>query len=319
MPVKMNLGMWGSVFAVPSAIVDEHIKLASPSQLKIILFLLRNSGKSYTYKEIGDTLSIHEDDVRDSVAFWVERGLISDDKGTLSPSASETSEPVKETKEHTDTPEKKFIPTRAAKPDIVTVSQRMAADEELRHLVSEVELVLGDMPSHAYISTIIMLRDTCGLPAEVILHLVNYCKSIGKLNANSIDRIGVKWANDGINTIEAADNRIRQIHQSNMNWTRISSVFGLKNIGSPTAKQLEFADRWIGEWHFSDEMLRAAYETCVDNTGKMSNAYINKVLNRWYNAGVFKVEDIAKLDKKKPVKKTKSDASYDIEELEKIV
>ena len=78
MSVRINLGGWGSVFAVPSCIVDEHLKLASPQQLKVILFLLRNSEKSYTYKEIGDTLLIHEEDVKDSVTFWKERGVLAD-------------------------------------------------------------------------------------------------------------------------------------------------------------------------------------------------------------------------------------------------
>ena len=40
MSVRINLGEWGSVFAVPTSIVDQHIKIASPLQLKIILFLL---------------------------------------------------------------------------------------------------------------------------------------------------------------------------------------------------------------------------------------------------------------------------------------
>ena len=92
----------------------------------------------------------------------------------------------------------------------------------------------------------------------------------------------------------------------------------LSNVGSPTKKQLEFAYRWVEEWHFSDEMLRAAYEACIDSAGKFSMSYINKILQRWNNAGIYVTEDIEKLGKKTVNNKKSSDASYDIEALEEI-
>ena len=37
MEYKLNLGSWNSVFAVPSDIVDKHLKLAGAVQLKVLL------------------------------------------------------------------------------------------------------------------------------------------------------------------------------------------------------------------------------------------------------------------------------------------
>lgn len=328
MSVRINLGSWGSVFAVPSCIVDEHLKLASPQQLKVILFLLRNSEKSYTYKEIGDTLLIHEEDVKDCVTFWKERGVLTEFEGELVPdnsSVAEKAEPVTVSVEPEKTAQNinpvKTVVSRPQKPDIITAAQRVSSDENLQNMLAMVESILSKPLSSGDTSTLVMLYDTCGLPAEVIVTLVGYCQSIGKGNMRTIERLGVKWADEGIDSLEAADNKIAQTKRSNANWNRISAVFGLKNIGSPTAKQLEYADIWIEKWLFSDEMLRRAYEINVDTTGKMSTAYINKILNRWHNAGIFKPEDIEKLDAKKPAKKpegSKSNASYNIDELDKI-
>ncbi|MCH5299213.1 MAG: DnaD domain protein [Ruminococcus sp.] len=324
MSVRINLGSWGSVFAVPSSIVDEHLKLASPQQLKVILFLLRNSEKSYTYKEIGDTLLIHEEDVKDSVTFWKERGVLAESGDELVPddsSATESAPVSAESDKPAPSAKPATVVSRPQKPDIITAAQRVSSDENLRNMLAMVESILSKPLSSGDTSTLVMLYDTCGLPAEVIVTLVGYCRSISKGNMRTIERLGVKWADEGIDTLEAADNKIAQTKRSNANWSRISSVFGLKNIGSPTVKQLEFADVWIEKWHFSDEMLRRAYEINVDTTGKMSAAYINKILNRWYNAGVFKPEDIEKLDAKKSSKKSegsKSESSYNIDELDKI-
>ncbi len=317
MSVSLNLGSWGSVFAVPSAVVDEHLKLASPQQLKVLLFLLRNSGKSYSEKEIGDLLRIHEADVRDCVRFWVERKILSEFEGELTPvqDAPKTEEkPVNQEKAKPRT-----VVSRPQKPDIITAAQRVSADENLRHTLAEVESCLAKPLSGGDTATVVMLYDTLGLPPEVIIMLVNYCASIGKRNMRAIERIGIQWSDLGIDSVEAADNKIKQSKISSMNWNRVSSVFGLKNIGSPTAKQLSYVDVWIGEWHFSDEILRIAYEACVDNTGKMSLAYINKILMRWHNAGVSTPEDIEKLDKKSaPAKKPADKPSFDLDELEKI-
>ena len=43
MSYKIDLGAWGSIFAVPTALVDSHIKLASGAQLKVLLYILRNN------------------------------------------------------------------------------------------------------------------------------------------------------------------------------------------------------------------------------------------------------------------------------------
>lgn len=322
MSVKLNLGSWSSVFAVPSCVVDEHIKLASPQQLKILLFLLRNSEKSYTEKQIGDTLVIHEDDVKDSIRFWIDRGVLAENDSQLTPDDSKPAVSATATVEKEPVqPKKKTVVTRPQKPDIITAAQRVSADEKLRHTLAEVESALSKPLSSGDTATIVMLYDTLGLPAEVIVLLVNYCVSIGKGNMRAIERIGIKWSDAGVNSIEAADNRIMQTRLSNEYWSRVSSVFGLKNIGSPTEKQISYVTRWIGEWHFSDEMLRAAYETCVDNTGKMSMAYIDKVLLRWHNSEIATPADIDKLDKKpvnKNIPKKNNNSSFNVDELDKI-
>lgn len=320
MSVRINLGQWGSVFAVPSCVVDEHLRIASHNQLKVLLFLLKNNNNSFTYKELGDALRIHEEDVKDCVAFWTDRGVLCELDGELSPDKGNIQEPKPEPEVKETQPKVKVVVSRPSKPDIVTAAQRVASDENLSHVLTEVESALGKPLSNGNIAVLVMLYDTCALPAEVIVMLVNYCVSIGKANMRAIETIGVKWADDGIYSIEAAENKIRLSRQASMSWSRVSSVFGLQNVGSPTAKQLEYADRWINEWHFSDEMLREAYEICVNTKGEMKLSYINGILSKWYNSGIFTVPDIKKMDAKKSAKtkKKKSDASYDIEELMKI-
>ena len=40
------------MFGVPNAVVDQYLKLATPSQLKVLLYLLRNNGQTVDHSEI---------------------------------------------------------------------------------------------------------------------------------------------------------------------------------------------------------------------------------------------------------------------------
>ena len=43
MSYSINLGSWQSIFAVPSDVVDKHLKLAGGAQLKVLLWVLRHA------------------------------------------------------------------------------------------------------------------------------------------------------------------------------------------------------------------------------------------------------------------------------------
>ena len=79
------------IFPVPNSLVDENIRLASVVQLKVLLFILRHSNDGQWGAEIiAEALSLDEDDVKDAMIFWSERGLLM--KEGQAPSASLTAE-----------------------------------------------------------------------------------------------------------------------------------------------------------------------------------------------------------------------------------
>ena len=128
-------------------------------------------------------------------------------------------EPVKQEteqspKENAEEPQKHFTATRPQKPDFVFTAQRLAVDEELKMLVEETQTTLGKVLSNSDIATLLMLKDTCGLPLDVIFMLIHYCASIDKGNIRTIENIGIQWANDGVYSLEAADNKIKQIQKT---------------------------------------------------------------------------------------------------------
>ena len=176
------------------------------------------------------------------------------------------------------------------------------------------------MLSNADVSTLLMLKDTCGLPLDVILMLIQYAISIDKGNMRTVEKLGVRWADDGVDSVEAAENKIRLATQRTKCYSIVATAFGLKNAGSPSKKQLDYCSAWVTEWKFSPEMLREAYERCVDAKGEMKFNYIDGILRRWHAAGIHNLSELKESEQKKTASKKEPprNQSYNIDQLDEI-
>ena len=71
MKYSLNAGEWNSVFAVPSSVVDKYIKIAGGNSLKLLLYLLRHGGESFSEKELKDALGFRmEGELEDAAHFF---------------------------------------------------------------------------------------------------------------------------------------------------------------------------------------------------------------------------------------------------------
>ena len=85
MEYSLDIGAWNTVFAVPCALVDRHIKLAGKEQLQVILWLLRHAGESFSADKLAEALGISRDSVLDALDYWKDRGLVAENSGALFP------------------------------------------------------------------------------------------------------------------------------------------------------------------------------------------------------------------------------------------
>ena len=333
MSITINLGAWNSVFAVPSKIVDEGLKFSDGVKLKVLLYVLRNAGGELDLHAISKATGVNVTDIPEALDYWVGMEVLQKNQSAYIPtetgdatldynSEHERNEPpapeVQETKPEPES-QPRFAVTKPQKPDYVFTAQRLAVDEELKFLVGEAQNALGKVLSNSDVATLLMLKDTCGLPMDVILMLIQYAISIDKGNMRAIEKLGVSWADDGVDSVEAAENKIRLANQRTKCYSIVASAFGLKNAGSPSKKQLDYCNTWVSEWKFSPEMLREAYERCVDNKGEMKFNYIDGILKRWQREGIKSMNDLRDSESGKKSKESSSKSnSYDIDELEQI-
>lgn len=305
----LNLGAWGSVFAVPSCVVDNYIKVANEAHLKTLLFLLKNSDRKYSSANISDLTGVPEGEVDDALRFWEEMGVITNDNGTITPAATApiTSAPVTAEKPKPVSPrvalaETQFPPTE--------IASAVNGDRAVKYLFETFERLAGRPTKHAERNTLMVIIEEIKLPCEVAVMLVNYCFEIEKATPAYMKTAALDWYESGIDTIGKAEERIRALKQSYTLENKLRVKFGMNSAFS--AKQKEIIKGWA-EMELPDSLIDAAYDKTLNGAGKLSLPYMDSILRKWHEEGIT---DPAQLEKQKKQEASESGSSFDISELE---
>ena len=92
--------------------------------------------------------------------------------------------------------------------------------------------------------------------------LLHYAKDVGKTGTAYLDSVARDWAESGVFTLEAAEKKLQELEEHRQAWAKVQSAAGLPRR-APSRKEEDAAYRWVYQWKFTGEMLRAAYERCV--------------------------------------------------------
>jgi len=149
-------------------------------------------------------------------------------------------------------------------------------DKEIEKLTRCAEKTYGKLLSYAEISTLISLCKFIGIPAGVLTVLIEYTGSLGKKTMAYLKNTALDWQEKGIDTVKKAHEYITYLEQQKNFYSTIKDVLGIYGREF-TKKEREFLDKW-SELKISPETIKDAYERTIDATGKISFAYMNKIL-----------------------------------------
>ena len=288
---SLNLGIWNSIFAVPSVIVDEHIKLAGATQLKVILWILRHSGEKFSLDDISKALNMQSADVKDCMQYWVQVGVISLNGNDIKPVDMESqtendADTVCEQKEEDKKEEKKIF--NSNKIDFEYTVKRIAENKDIAYLMEMADNLYGRLTSQNDKANLLFIHDNYGMPIEIIIMIMQYLKNINRCCTRSVQDMANKWYKKGIFDLEMADKEIKRLEAGNRSAIKIQKIIGDYHV--PTEQEINTAELWMDQWNLSEELIRFAYETCVDSIGKYQPGYMKKIVENWHNKGIRSVE-----------------------------
>lgn len=311
----------GGIFNVPSVLVDKYLKLASEYQLKSLLYILKNNGQSSSEniaKALGQTVG----DIDNLLEFWVEEGILSADSKTVeviqTAQEKDVSEPARQVKETLSAP-------RLSPKDVVSV---LRDDEKLRFLLTEAQKVLGRSISHAEQEMLINMVNYYGLKAEVVLMILEFYRCEKKkgrsIGISYVNAMAKNWADEGIDSIAEAEEKLKEIERSDRLWNEIIAVTGIRHR-RPTVKQREMVNSWFED--FDITMISLAADIMKENTPEPKLTYMNSVLKKWKKGGITspvqvkaQQEEFAKQKAEKTKKnddRLKVKPTYDLEQIKR--
>ena len=135
------------------------------------------------------------------------------------------------------------------------------------------------------------LVDWLGLPVEVVIMLLRFAAGQGKMGKRYIEAVAIDWADKGIDTYESAEEYIREIELRLSNEGKIRGILGIYDRAlSQTEKK--YIKIWTVEKNIPVELVAEAYDRTVAATGKLSWAYMNKIILSWVDEGIKTVSEV---------------------------
>ena len=193
-------------------------------------------------------------------------------------------------------------------------------DTSFRALCGEVQRLLGRNLNTEELKILLGFVRYLGLPADVISVLVCYCKdrarqrgSLRNPSLRTIEKEAYAWAERDIDNLEEA---AAFIQTQNVRNSRLHNLMNILQIRgrSLTAAEERYAASWL-ELGFEDEVISMAYERTCLNTGGLNWAYMNKILQRWHEAGLHTAEAVRTGDRKPGIAAQAGQRQLDADEI----
>ena len=267
-----------AVLPVPAADADKLLALRSGACALLYLYILRAGGE-LAADDAAATLGLGEDEVRESARALRRAGLLLEAEEVRLPPADE-------------------LPEYRAE-DIL---RRSREDPAFRGLVAEAQRNLGHTLSGADLKTLFGIYDRLGLPTDVIMLVINRCAEKarqrygeGRLpTMRAIEKEAFVWANREIFTAGQAEEYLTALDRLEEESERVKRALQI------TGRELSGTERkYIDGWlalGYRAEALAVAYDRTVVGTGKLTWAYMDKIVHSWYEKKLFTPAEIEKGD-----------------------
>ncbi len=300
-------------FRVPNRVADLLVEAGCPaSYLAVYLFALRQASAgnlSISNECIAEQLHLSTIDVINAFMFFNTQGLLKIHRFTSMSDADFDIEFCFDA-----VTDKAPIPFRPSYKSS-EISRRLRENPRMSQMYKMVGQMLGKTLSSADTELLYSFHDYYGLPIEVILVLIEYYVSKDKRSMKYMEKEAGKWVAAGIDNVEKAKAYIEKREAFLSYAGRVRAIIGIQERRL-SSRELTYVNDWQNKFKMPLDMVKAAFELTVNQTGKLSFAYMNKILEAWADAGIRKQADLKK-EQKTAEKTTKKSDRYDYAALER--
>lgn len=174
-------------------------------------------------------------------------------------------------------------PRKELEYDPAELKQARTGDEAFSGLCQYYEGALGRMMRKSELEILYGVYSGLGMPAEVLMLLVNYCASRQRLTSRFFEKEAYQWSQDGVETYAQAEQYLANLQQR---YSRQGEIMGLLGIRDRRLSESErqMVDKWI-TYGYGTDLIALAYDRTALRTGGLKWAYLDSILESWRAAG----------------------------------
>ena len=254
---------------------SESFADASKEELRVLLALISKDG-NLTGLDLAALAHTSKARAAASLAFWQEAGIISENKD----SETQSEDNIKEEYENGEEPEESSV----------NVAKEIK-NKGLASLLSEcARLMKKPMLSSTEAKKIVTVYTKYALNEEFIITLAAFLDEQNKLTA-------VRLATDAENLVKKGIDCVEELEIYMAKKTKTSGAHYeykrfFKIFDRPLSDdEAERAERWFGDFGYSEAIVGLAYSITTTNKGRLEIPYMDAILTSWHESGCKTVDD----------------------------
>lgn len=163
------------------------------------------------------------------------------------------------------------------------------SDSRIGLLVDDCQHMAKKVFTPTDISRIVALVDYLGFSCDYVRALYTYCVKIEKHNIGYLQKTAQNLYDEGVCTEADLDAYLKAKEESRTLEGRLRTMCGI-GARSFTTKEKGFVTAWAAA-DYALDLLQYAYELTIEATGKISFAYMDKILQTWAQKGIVTVKE----------------------------
>ena len=257
--LKVNDGIRGDVPRLAGKIA---LREASADDLRVLLVFLER-GAEHVARDAG----VSQARADAALDYWREAGILTEGE-------AEQSEPEK--------------PAPIAANELISMTGEETAEiirrRNLSGAIDEAQKILGKTFNTTELKTFVELVEQLQIEPAYVLTLISWCKRRGKGTIYYVRGTAVSLVSEGVETLAQLDEYISHREAAESEIGQLRKMFGIGERALTKTEEKRFT-QWLIEEKLPVEVIGIAYDMTVNNTGKISLAYIDKLVRIWIQAG----------------------------------
>jgi DNA replication protein DnaD len=260
---------------IDNTFLNEFLPQATGDDVKVYLYGLNLCSNPNVEDNNLDTickvLSLTEDDVLEAFSYWQEMGLVQ----------IVSTNPL----------EVRYLPARAR-----SGSAKIRNREKYTDFNEQIQSVItGRMITPTEFNEYYSLIETYHFEPEALIMIARYCTKIksSSIGYPYILAVARNFANDGLKTIEAVEQKFLEQEQNSDEIKRVLTALGLKREADIEERNLYL--KWNNNFGFTNGTI---VEVAKSLKKKSGFAKLDSLLSKYYEQKLFTLEEIAEFSEK---------------------